>query len=204
VNALLIAKVRVARSLAKHAANVSPGARAEWAQGMINELDYLSPEMPAIGWALGCLCVCYTERIRVMIRSLTALPRWILALEMLLCFLPPTLLFSHVVSTEAQGGFTMQAFLLYCSGSIIGPLGLAAAFRSIFFRSGGMSRTTSAALCLLAAWTLAAYSAQILTFGQTHLADWWREFVFIAVLPSVAALHLVAINSKRRGEPLAA
>jgi len=67
-----------------------------------------------------------------------------------------------------------------------------------------MSRTTSAALCLLAAWTLAAYSAQILTFGQTHLADWWQEFVFIAVLPSVAAFHLVAINSKRRGEPLAA
>jgi hypothetical protein len=184
--------------LAKHAAKASPKERADWAQAMINELDYLPPDMSAVGWALGCIFVCYTERIRTMIRSLESLPRWVLVLEMLVCFLPLTLLFSAVVLTGLHGGFTLPAGLLYCSGTVLGPLGLVAALRSIFFKSGGMSRAIIVALCLLAAWTLAAYSAQILTFGQSHLSDWWREFVIIAVLPTLAVIHLVFINSHRR------
>jgi hypothetical protein len=188
----------VARALVKHAAMVSPGERAEWAQAMINELDYLSPDMSAVGWSLGCLIVCYSERIRAMIRPLESLPRRVLVLEMLVCFLPLTLLFSAVVQRGLQGGFTLQDGLLYCSATILGPLGLAAALRSIFFKPGGMSRATIAGLCLLAAWTLAAYSAQILTFGQSHLSDWWREFVLIAVLPIIAVLHTVFINSHKR------
>jgi hypothetical protein len=188
----------------KHAAMVSPGERAEWAQAMVNELDYLSPDMSAIGWALGCIFVCYSERIRAMIRPLETLPRWILVLEMLVCLLPLTLLFSAVVQRGLHGGFSLQAGLLYCSATILGPLGLAAALRLIFFKAGGMSRAAIAGLCLLAAWTLAAYSAQILTFGQIHLSDWWREFVIIAVLPTLAVLHLVFINSHRRGSLVAA
>jgi hypothetical protein len=135
---------QAARGLLKHAARVSPGERVEWAQAMINELDYLSPDMSAIGWAFGCLSVCYSERIRAMVRPFESPPRLVLVLEMI------------------------------------------------------------AALCLLAAWTFAAYSAQILTFGQTHLSDWWREYVLIAVLPILAVLHVVFINSHRRGSPVTA
>jgi hypothetical protein len=123
---------------------------------------------------------------------------------MLVCFLPLTLLFTAVVSRGLHGGFTLQAGLLYSSGAVLGPIGLLAALRSIFFKSGGVSRATIAALCLLAAWTLAAYSAQILTFGQSHLSDWWREFVLIAVLPALAVIHLVFINFQRRGSLIAA
>ena len=134
-----------------------------------------------------------------MIRSFESLPRWMLSLEMLLCFLPLTLVFSTVVQTGVHGGYTLQAWLLYCSGSALGPIGLVAAFRSIFLASGGMSRATITGLCLLAAWTLAAYTSQILTFGQSHLSDWWQEFVIIAVFPALAVLHLVSINLHRRG-----
>lgn len=183
---------------------VSPGERAEWAHAMINELDYLSPDMSAVGWALGCICVCYSERMRAMVRPFESLPRWVLVLEVLICFLPLALLFAAVLQTGAHGGFTPQAFLLYCSGTVLGPVGLAAGFRSIFFKARGMSRATLLGLCLLAAWTLAAYAAQILTFGQSHLSDWWREFVIIAVLPTLAVLHLVSINSQRRGSLVAA
>ena len=138
-----------------------------------------------------------------MIRSLESLPRWMLSLEMLMCFLPLTLVFSTVVLAGAHGGYTLQAWLLYCSGSVLGPLGLMAAFRSLFLARGGMSRATIAGLCMLAAWTLAAYASQILTFGQSHLSDWWREFVIIAVLPTLAVLHLVSINFYRRGSLVA-
>jgi hypothetical protein len=196
VNALQGVTRRVARGLLKHAAMVSPGERAEWAQAMSNEFDYLSPGMSAVGWALGCLLVCYSERIRAMVRPFESLPRWVLVLEMLVCFLPLTLLFSAVVQRGLDGGFTPQAALLYGSATILGPLGLAAALRSIFSKSAGMNRAAIAGLCLLAAWTLAAYSTQILTFGQTHLSDWWREFVLIAVLPILAVLHVAFINSQ--------
>jgi hypothetical protein len=204
VNTLQAVAQRLARGLVKHAALASPKERSEWAQAMTNELDYLAPNLSAVGWALGCIFVCYSERIRAMFRSLETLPRSILVLEMLVCFLPLTLLFSSVIHTGLQGGFTLPACLLYCSGTILGPLGLAAALRSIFFKPAGMSRAMIAGLCLLAAWTVAAYSAQILTFGQSHLSDWWREIVIIAVLPTLAVLHLVFINSRRRDSLLAA
>jgi hypothetical protein len=207
VKSLQAATRRVARELVKHAATISPKERADWARAMINELDYLPPDMSAVGWALGCIFVSYSERIRAMIRSLESLPRWVLALEMLVCFLPLTLLFAAVVVRGLHGGFTLHTSLLYGSGAVLGPLGLLAALRSIFFKSRGLSRATIAALCLLAAWTLAAYSAQILTFGQSHLSDWWREFVLIAVLPALAVIHLAFIHSNssnRRGALVAA
>jgi hypothetical protein len=204
VNALHIVTRHVSRALVRHAAIVSPGERSQWAQAMINELDYLSPDMSAVSWALGCIFVCYSERIRAMIRPFESLPRWVLVLEVLVCFLPLALLFVSVLQTGAHGGFYPQSFLLYCSGTVLGPVGLAAGFRSIFFKARGMSRPMLVGLCLLAAWTVAAYSAQILTFGQSHLSDWWREFVIIAVLPALAVLHLVSINSQRRGSLLAA
>ncbi|HEY2465926.1 MAG TPA: hypothetical protein VGI32_17835 [Steroidobacteraceae bacterium] len=189
---------QVARGLVKHAAMVSPGERAEWTQAMINELDYLSPDRSAVGWALGCISVCYSERIRAMLRPFESLPRWVFVLEMLVCFLPLTLLFSAVAQRGLHGGFTPQAALLYGSATILGPLGLVAALRSSLSKSAEMSRAVIAGLCVLAVWTLAAYSAQIVTFGQSHLSDWWREFVLIAVLPILAVLHLVLFNSHRR------
>jgi hypothetical protein len=201
VNSLQVAAGRVARGLVKHAAMASPKERADWAQAMINELDYLPPDLSAVGWALGCILVSYSERMRAMIRSFESLPRWVLALEMLVCFLPLTLLFSSVILTGLHGGFTLQTCLLYCSGAVLGPLGLVAALRSIFFKS--MSRATIAGLCLLAAWTIAAYAAQVLTFGQSHLSDWWREIVIIAVLPALAVIHLVFINTHRRASLIA-
>lgn len=138
-----------------------------------------------------------------MARPFQFLPRWVFVAEMLVCFLPLTLLFLAVAQRALHGGFTAQAALLYGSATILGPLGLAAALRATFSKSDGMSRAAIAGLGLLAAWTLAAYSAQILTFGQSHLSDWWREFVLIAVLPLLAVLHVAFINFHRRGSLVA-
>jgi hypothetical protein len=204
VNTLQSVTARVARRLVKHAALASPKERTDWAQAMINELDYLPPDLSAVSWALGCIYAAYSERTRTMIRSFESLPRWVLALEMLVCFLPLTLLFASVILTGLHGGFTLPVCLLYCSGALLGPLGLLAALRSIFSKSGAMSRVAIAGLCLLTAWNLAAYSAQILTFGQSHWSDWWREIVIIAVLPALAVIHLVFINTHRRGSLIAA
>ena len=193
----------VARALVKHATMVSPGERTEWAQAMTNELDYLSPDLSAVGWAFGCLWVCYVERIHAMVRSLKSLPRWVLVVEMVVCFLPLTWLFLAVVQRGLDGGFSPQAAVLYGPATILGPLGFAAAIRSIFSKSRAMSRVTITVLCVLAGWTLIAYSTQ-LTFGHSHLSEWWREYVLIAVFPILAVLHVVFINSHRRGSLVAA
>lgn len=204
MNALHVLTQRAARGLIRHAAVVAPGERAEWAQAMTNELDYLSPDLSAVVWALGCLWVCYAERIRAMVRSLDSLPRWVLVIEMVVCFLPLTWLFSAVLQREFHGGFTLPEALLYGSASILGPLGFAAGICSIFSKSRALNRMTITALCLLTAWTLATYSTQVLTFGHSHLSEWWQEFVLIAVLPALAVLHVIFINSQRRGSLVAA
>src|ERR1700733_2220879 len=116
---------RVARSLATHGARVAPTERAEWCKAMINEMDYLPRPASAIGWALGCIFVGYAERIRSMTRSTLAVSPWILALEMIVCFAPLTFLFFAVVAAAARGAMTLQAYLLYGSVALVGPLGLA-------------------------------------------------------------------------------
>jgi hypothetical protein len=188
----------VARGLMKHAVRVSPQERAEWAQAMATELEYLPPDLQAVRWALGCVSASYIERMNPMLRSLAALPRPVLAMEMLICFLPLTLVFSTVINAASHGGYTSQAFLLYCSGSLLGPLGLAAAFHSIFLAPGRMSRTVIVGLGLLTVWTLAAYTSQLVNFGQSRLTDWWQEFVIIAVLPALAVLHLASITFNKQ------
>jgi hypothetical protein len=204
LNALHAIAQRAARGLIKHAQIVVPYEQAEWARAMTNELDYLSPDVSAVGWALGCIWVCYVERICAMVRSLDSLPRSILVIEMVVCFLPLTWLFSAVVQRGFNGGIGVPEALLYGSASVLGPLGFAAAVRSIFAKSRAMSRVTTTALCVLTAWTLAAYSSQLLTFGHSHLSEWWQEFVLIAILPALAVLHVVFINSHRRGSLVAA
>ncbi len=132
-----------------------------------------------------------------MFRSLESLPRSLVILEMVVCFLPLTVLFSAVLQRGLHGGFDRGEAVLYISASMLGPLGFAAALRSIFSKSAAVSRAAIVALCVLAAWTLAVYSLQMLTFGQSRLSDWWREFVLIAVLPVLAVLHLAFINRRR-------
>ena len=197
-------KLRVVRAIANHAITVSTDERAEWIRAMTREMEHLPPGVSTVGWALSCMSISYSERIRIMIRSLKALPRWILVLEMLLFFLPLTLLCAAVVRSGSQGGFSPQILLLYFSGTVLGPLGLLAAFATLFLKRDGLSPATIAALGLLTVWNVAAYTAQIFSAEQVHLAQWWREFVLIAILPTLAVLHLVSINSSLRASPVSA
>src|SRR5207248_932494 len=48
--------------LIKHAANVLPGSRSDWAQAMTNELEYVECDVTALRWAAGCVLASYIER----------------------------------------------------------------------------------------------------------------------------------------------
>ncbi|MGH8180992.1 MAG: hypothetical protein ACRETR_08445, partial [Steroidobacteraceae bacterium] len=84
---------KMAALLVRHAAWAAPAQRKEWAHAMINELDHVPGGASVLRWALGCALVSYLERLNIMTRSLTNLPRWLLSLEMAVCLVPLTWLF---------------------------------------------------------------------------------------------------------------
>ncbi len=188
---------KVAVLLVKHAAWVSPPDRKEWSQAMINELDHVPRDTSALGWALGCTFVSYLERIHTMTRSMTNLPRWLLSLEMMVCLVPLTWLFVAVLAMMARGRMPLEFGILAGSATLLGPIGLAVAMRIVFATGGSVGRVTTSILGLLAAWTVLAYSGQVLHSG-IPLSGWWREFVLLALLPCWAVVHLLQINSERR------
>jgi hypothetical protein len=188
---------KLAVLLVKHAAWVSPPNRQEWSHAMINELDHVPGGASALWWALGCTLASYLERMRIMTRSLTNLPRWLLSLEMAVCLVPLTWLFGAVLVMTARGVMPLEYGILSGSAALLGPVGLAVALRVVFFTGGSVGRTMTTILALLAVWTVVAYSGQVLHNG-TPFAGWWREFVLIALLPGWAVVHLLQINSERR------
>lgn len=192
------AKARKAAALlVRHAAWASPAERKDWSHAMINELDHVPRGAAALRWALGCVLVSYLERMNVMTRSLTSLPRWLLSLEMAGCLVPLTWLFLAVLAMTARGRLPVQYGILAGSATLLGPICLAVAMRVIFARKGSLGRVTAILLPLLAAWTVVAYGGQLLHNG-TPFSEWWRDFVLIALLPSWAVVHLLQINSERR------
>jgi hypothetical protein len=188
---------RLAYALARHAVKVLPRHRSDWAEAMRNELDYLPREQSALRWMLGCLLVSYHERIRIMISDRPPISRPVLGLEMLVCLVPVTWFFIVVVAQTASGRLPLHAGTLYALGCLAGPLTLVAAIRMVIFRRRLMTRTSSALLIAVAVWTMCAYTGQLIHSGL-RVADVWRDFVLIALLPLVAAAHLIWISSSER------
>lgn len=187
----------MAALLVRHAARVAPPDRKEWAHAMINELDHVPRGASVLRWALGCALVSYLERLNVMTRSLTNLPRWLLSLEMAVCLVPVTWLFVAVLTTTVRGRLPLEYGILSGSATLLGPVCLAVAMRIVFAGRSSVGHVTATLLPLLAAWTVIAYAGQLLHNGSPF-SEWWREFVLIALLPSWAVVHLLHINAERR------
>lgn len=188
---------RVAAALLEHAALISPPGRHEWVHAMQNELEHLPQGSTAVSWALGCVLVSYRERILVVMGSLNNVSRWLLSIEMAVCLVPLTWLFIAVFVMTAHGIMPLQFGILAGSGALLGPIGLLVGLRIIFASRSRLGKTTTTVMALLAAWTVVAYSGQIVQNG-TPFTEVWREFVLIAVLPTLAVTHLLRINAARR------
>jgi hypothetical protein len=188
---------RLSYAMARHALRVVPRHRTIWSEAMLNELDHLPRDQSALRWALGCLLVSYHERIRTMITAWPPISRPVLGLEMLVCLVPLTWLFIAVVLQTASGRLPLHDGALYAMGCIAGPLTLIAAIRAVIFRHKLMTRTGIAILIAAAVWTVFAYTGQLIHSGA-RVADVWRDFVLIALLPLLAAAHLSWISSNER------
>jgi len=188
---------RLAERLAAHTESIMPRDRAQWAQAMRRELDHVPGTAAALRWALGCVLASYIERMTTMSTDRVGISRWVLSLWMLCCFWWDAMVFvslvgSAFVGVDARGPVPFNGELwLRTMGWVLGPIGLALAFKAIVLGRPALSQTTLAILGAAALATLA--EAGVVLATSAHPLENWHEYVLLAVLPLLGAAHLVHI-----------
>lgn len=186
----------LAVQLVAHAGKVLPRGREEWARAMNHEVQHISGNHAALGWALGCVVASYTERLKAMSGSDVRISRWVLVLEMLCCFIPLTFLFIETVVNFGRLGWRIAIVAL--TATMIGPLGLLTAFKIVVLNRPSLTKLATVALCTITAWTAVVVSLYDLSQGKPN-ADWWQSFVLIAVLPVLGIAHLLYLARRPAG-----
>lgn len=190
------------------------------------ELDSLGNDRDALSWAIGCVVAGAKERISTMLAPNLKVSRWILIAEMLLCFVPLTVLWLDAVSASsglvqlhgdvarnyffhAPGGrFALATTLAGAILGTLGPLSLIAAFRFVVAGRFPSSRWLPAALiagpALYGVLTLLARLAMAGTggfgFGALDSFDFWSGILLLSALPSLGALHMRYLASRKPHE----
>jgi hypothetical protein len=185
----------IAIRVAAFAQTLFPQHRSDWAKALVNEVQHVSGDMDALRWAIGTLSTAFHERIRSMKSGTLHIPRWLLSIEMLVCFVPLTLLGMAVIGAAVKGAMPLPSAILYLSAVAAGPLGLVVAFRKISRQNATLGRGAMVALCVAAGWTLVGYVLQALN-ANGNIAESWREFIIIALLPAIGVVHLLLITNR--------
>ncbi|MEM8983726.1 MAG: hypothetical protein AAGC71_11915 [Pseudomonadota bacterium] len=123
--------------------------------------------------------------------------RWVLALEMFVCFAPLSLFGLAVAGSLATGGVPVSYTAPLLSAAIAGPLGLAFAYLTIVFGPTQHNRLTLLAMLLAVGWTLTVYFTKMAALSGTQFSEWWRDSVLFALLPALGMLHLAIIGRPR-------
>jgi hypothetical protein len=210
---------RLTPALMRLATHLLPGTRADWASAMRSELDRIGDDRDAFTWALGCMLAGLKERMDVMITAHLKISRWILAPEMLLCFIPLTIGWRDgIVGTSGISRLNMNViqryFLDVPGGTIalvamlagvflatVGPLGLLAAFRSIVWGRPVHNEWARAFLItapiLYGLMTLLSRFAvgglPSFSFSADDAFDFWSGILLLSALPALGAIHLLRI-----------
>ena len=210
---------RSAAALMRISALSLPPRRRDWAAAMRSEYEHIHADRQAFNWAAGCLLVSLKERM-IMIKGDLRVSRWLLTPEMLLCFVPLTLLwldgidggsgllrlnraFIQKYFIAAPGGTMLLIALI--SGVIlatIGPIALVAALRLILW--GRPIRNAWLRAALVAAplvYGVTAIFSRIVDIGGAAFSaaasdafDFWSGIVLLSLLPALGALHLLRLS----------
>jgi hypothetical protein len=206
-------------ALMRLAARLLPGTRADWANAMRSELDGIRSDGDALGWALGCVLAGFKERINFMITARPKVSRWILAPEMLLCFIPLTIgwrdgivgssgiarldmnVIHRYILEVPDGMIALTAMLAGVFLATVGPLGLLAACRSIVW--GRPVQNEWARVFLVVApmlyglltlvCRLAVDGSSSISFRADDAFDFWSGIFLLSALPALGAMHMLCI-----------
>jgi hypothetical protein len=206
---------RIARWLAAHAAGVLPKQRKNFAAAMRTEIEHVQHDRQALIWALGCVVASYLERINDMTFGTLRVSRWVLGLEMIMCFWWLTWMFLALASRGLYFGFAGPLpmdpwFFTMLTVCAVGPIGSFVAFRSVVLGRRLLGRVTTVVLCVAAAWTCLAFLGEILNRGgwlagrPGAQAEALGLFVLFALLPALGVAHLVYLSRAESRKALAA
>jgi hypothetical protein len=221
---------RLARALMRCATIALPATRADWASAMNAELDHFDSDHDASVWAIGCVVAALRERANVVFIGNLKVSRWILAPEMLLCFVPLTVLWLDAIGgssgiirlngdviqryfLDARGGkFALVTMIAGVILGTLGPLGLTAAFRLIVFGRTPSSRWFRTALVagpilygiLTLITRVAIGGTGSLRFEAVVSFDLWSSILLLSALPSLGAAHMLRLVPQSLNERFAA
>jgi hypothetical protein len=228
VNELTPLTRRMTRTLMRCAIRLLPPTRLDWAKAMRAELDCFENDRNACFWAAGCVVAALKERMTAVFTGNLKIPRWLLILEMLLCFVPLTLgwLDGMLATSGIFGVFQLNgqidfftvhggalALAPIVAGAVVGalgPLGLVAAYRLIIL--GHQTSTRWTRYVLIAAPLLYGVLILItrLVFGGTGASGFdsadnlhfWSAILFLSALPTLGAAHMLRMGqASRDGTP---
>ena len=182
----------ISRALLRHAAHASPPTRVKWAVAAASELESIASSYESLIWSVGTVRASYKERLRAMSLNEPQLPRTLLMSEILICFLPSSLLWASALVAVARSQIPPLDGLWLSTAASIGPIGLvifaAATARFTFARRFG-----SLALALLAGWTALVVLLSPLTPALLRQLP-WRDFVLLVLLPTIGAAHYALLE----------
>lgn len=187
----------ISRVLVGHASHACPPGRAKWIAAATNELDSITSSYEVLTWSLGTVWASYKERFCAMSITEPQVPRLLMTLEVLTCFLPSSLLWIWTLKATTNHMLPAGAALCLATAASIGPVGLAL-FGQValgFGRSGGRYR--SVALIFIAAWS--AVVILLLPSTPTPFKELpWRDCVLFIVLPVIGAAHFAFLERRAR------
>lgn len=142
----------------------------------------------SLTWCLGTLWASYQERLRAMSLHDPLVPKPLLALEVLTCFLASSALWAWSLRAVATQMLPAGAGLYLATAASIGPVGLVVFGRVAVGNFSSSGRHGSLALVLLAGWAAAAI---FLCPGMPPpFRDMpWRDCALFVLLPLIGAAH---------------
>jgi hypothetical protein len=185
----------ISRVLVAHALHACPPGRAKWIAAATGELDSIPGSYESLVWSLGAVWAGYKARVCAMSMAEPQLPKALLTLELLTCFLPSCFLWVWTLRAAADHILQTDAALCLATAASIGPIGLAAFARVIAGGSRSGGRYWSIGLILLAGWlsvVLLLLPCTPLPFRELP----WRECVLLVILPLIGAAHYALLESR--------
>ena len=185
----------ISRALVRHALHACPPARANWIAAAASELDSIASAYESLIWSLGTVWASYKARFCAMSITEPQLPKLLLSLELLTCFLPASFLCAWTLWAAANHMLQPGAASCLASAASIGPVGLALFGRVVVGGSCSHGKYRSIALISLAGWI----AVVILLLPCTPLPFRelpWRDCVLLVVLPLIGAAHYALLEGR--------
>lgn len=185
----------ISRMLVRHALRACPPGRAKWIAAASNEIDSITSSYEVFTWSLGTVWASYKERFCAMSIAEPQVPKLLLTLEVLTCFLPSSLLWIWTLKATTNHMLPVVAALSLATAALIGPAGLVFFGQVALGISGSRGKDRSLALIFLATWS--AVVILLLPSTPTPFKELpWRDCVLFIVLPMIGAAHFAFLERR--------